>query len=79
MNLNVCAQWLRNYATSQKAAVSIPDEVIRLIIDLFLPVTLSLETHPLTEMSTRRLPGGKSHLVIKAYINSSVSLLSRNI
>jgi hypothetical protein len=49
------------YATSQNDAGSIPDEVIGFFsIYLILPAALALgSTQPLTEMSTRNLPGGK--------------------
>jgi hypothetical protein len=40
--------WLRHYAKRQKVAGSIPNEVMALG-----------STQPLTEMSTRNLPGGK--------------------
>jgi hypothetical protein len=53
--------WLRHYATSRKIACSIPDEVIG-FFNLPNPssriMTLG-STQPLTEMSTRNLPGGK--------------------
>jgi hypothetical protein len=51
---------MRHYATSRNVAGSIPDEVI----EFFLPIpsgrimALGL-TQPLTEMSSRNLPGGK--------------------
>jgi hypothetical protein len=53
--------WFRHCATSQKVAVSIPDEVIG-FFNWPNPSsrTMSLgSTQPLTEMSTRNLPGGK--------------------
>jgi hypothetical protein len=53
--------WLRHYAASQKVAVSIPVEVIRFFI---LPNSSSRtvalgSTYPLTETSTRNIPGSK--------------------
>jgi hypothetical protein len=53
--------WLRHYATSRKVAGSIPDEVIGF---LNWPNTSGRtvalgSTQPLTEMSTRNLPGGE--------------------
>jgi hypothetical protein len=52
--------WLRHYATSRKVAGSIPDEVI-IFFDWsnLSSRTMGLgSTQPLTEMSTRNLPGG---------------------
>jgi hypothetical protein len=48
---------LSHYATSQKVAGSIPDEIIG-FYNLPNPLALG-STHPLTEMSTRNLPWGK--------------------
>jgi hypothetical protein len=55
--------WMRHYAMSQKVVGSSPDEV-----DFFnLPSTMALRsTQPLTEMSTRNLPGGKRRPARKA-------------
>jgi hypothetical protein len=53
--------WLRHYGTSQKVKISIPDGLTKLLISLILPAaitTLGL-TQPVTEMSTRNLPGVK--------------------
>jgi hypothetical protein len=53
--------WLRHYATSRKVAGSIPDEVIG-FFNLPNPSSRTMtlgSTQPLTEMSTRNLPGGK--------------------
>jgi hypothetical protein len=53
--------WLRHYATSRKVAGSIPDEVIG-FLNLPNPSSRTMalgSTQPLTEMSTRNLPGGK--------------------
>jgi hypothetical protein len=53
--------WLRHYATSRKVAGSIPDEVIGFFNwpnHSSRTMALGL-TQPLTEMSTRNLPGGK--------------------
>jgi hypothetical protein len=55
------ASWLRNYATRRKVAVSSPDEVIGFFNwrnSSSRTMTLG-STQPLTEMSTRNLPGGK--------------------
>jgi hypothetical protein len=46
----------RHYATSRKVAVSIPDEVIG-FFSLPNPSSRTM-AQPLTEMSTRNLPGG---------------------
>jgi hypothetical protein len=53
--------WLRHYATSRKVAGSIPDEVIGFFnLPNLSSRTMALgSTQPLTEMSTRNLPGGK--------------------
>jgi hypothetical protein len=60
--------WLRHYVTSQKVAGLIPIEVIGFFS---LPTTSILtygpgSTQPLTEMSTRNLPGGKGQPARKA-------------
>jgi hypothetical protein len=59
--------WLRHYATSPKVAGSIPDEVTEFFK---CPNPLSRialgSTQPLTESSTRNLPGAKGRLVRKA-------------
>ena len=55
------AQWLRCWATNWKVAGSIPDGVIG-IFHWYNPPdrTMALgSTQPLTEMSIRRIPGGK--------------------
>ena len=55
------AQWLRHYATNRQVAGSIPDSVIG-IFQLYnlSGRTMALgSTQPLTEMSTRCIPGGK--------------------
>jgi hypothetical protein len=59
---------LRHYATIQKVAVSIPDEVFGFLIDVILPATLMAlrSTQPLTEMSTRNLPGDEGQLAHEA-------------
>jgi hypothetical protein len=62
--------WMMHYATSRKVAVSIPDEVFGLLDWSNLSnytVTLGL-TQPLTEMSTRNLPGDKVRPAGKADI-----------
>jgi hypothetical protein len=53
--------WLSHYATSQKVAVSIPNEVIG-FFNSPNPSSRTMalgSTQPLTEMSTWNLPGGK--------------------
>jgi hypothetical protein len=60
--------WLRLYATSRKVADSIPDKVIG-FFNLLNPAnrTMTLgSTQPLTEISTRNLPGGKGRQERKA-------------
>jgi hypothetical protein len=59
---------LRHCGTSRKVAVSIPDKVIE-FFNLHKPSspTMALgSTQPLTEMSTRNLPGGKGRPERKA-------------
>jgi hypothetical protein len=53
--------WLRHYATNRKVAGSIPDEVTG-FFNWPNPSTCAVAlgpTQPLTEMSTRNIPGGK--------------------
>jgi hypothetical protein len=53
--------WLRHYATSWKVAGSIPDEVIG-FLNWPNPSSRTMamgSTQPLTEKSTKNLPGGK--------------------
>jgi hypothetical protein len=60
--------WLRYYATSRKVTGSIPEEVIA-FFDLPNPSWRTMvisSTEPLTEMSTRNLPGGKEGPARKA-------------
>jgi hypothetical protein len=59
--------WLRHYATNRKVVDSIPDEVIGFFIwPNPSSCTMALgSTQPLTEMSTRNLPGGKGWPVRK--------------
>jgi hypothetical protein len=55
----------RQYATGRKVAGSIPEEVTR-FFNLPHPSSRTValvSTQPLTEMSTRNLPGGKEQLV----------------
>jgi hypothetical protein len=55
--------WLKHYATSRKVAGSIPDKVIG-FLNWCNPSNriMALEsTKPVTEMSTKNLPGGKGH------------------
>jgi hypothetical protein len=56
--------WLRHYATSRKVAGSIPDVIGFFIWPNPSSRTMALRsTQPLTEMSTRNLPGGKGRPV----------------
>jgi hypothetical protein len=60
--------WLKHYATSRKVVVSIPDEVI-LFLNWPNPSSRTMilgSTQPLTELSTRNLPGGKGRPARKA-------------
>jgi hypothetical protein len=59
---------VRHCATSRKVAGSIPDEAIEIFnLPNRSTCTMALEsTQPLTEMSTRNLPGGKGRLARKA-------------
>jgi hypothetical protein len=60
--------WLRHCATSRKVASSIPDEVIA-SFSWPNPSSCTMAmglTRPLTEMSTRSLPGGKGRPARKA-------------
>jgi hypothetical protein len=60
--------WLRHYATNRKAAGSIPDEVIG-FFNWPNPSSRTMamgSTQPLTEMSTKNLPGGKGRPARKA-------------
>jgi hypothetical protein len=60
--------WLRHYATSLEVADSIPDEVIG-CFNWPKPssrTTAQGSTQPLTEMSTRNVPGGKVRSLRKA-------------
>jgi hypothetical protein len=59
---------LRHYATSRKVAGSIPDEVF-LLFSLLNPFSRIMAlgwTQPLTEMSTRNIPGDKERAAGKA-------------
>jgi hypothetical protein len=60
--------WLRHYATSRKVAGSIPNEVTGYFNSLNPSSrTVALGSiQPLTEMSTRDLPGGKGRPARKA-------------
>jgi hypothetical protein len=63
---------LKQYATSRKVAGSIPDEVVG-FFNWPNPSshTMALEsTQPLTEMSTRNLPGGKGRPARKADLSA---------
>jgi hypothetical protein len=60
---------LRHYARKQKVAGSITDEVIGFFSNLPNPSSRTMalgSTQPLTEMSTRNLPGDKGRLACKA-------------
>jgi hypothetical protein len=66
-----------NYARSRKVACSIPDEVIG-FLNLSNPSrgTNDLSsTQPLTEMSTRNLPGGEGRPALKADLTASCELI----
>jgi hypothetical protein len=66
--LDCLLSWLKHYATSWKVASSIPDEVIG-IFNWPNPSSRTMAlglTQPLTEMSTRNLPGGKGWPARKA-------------
>jgi hypothetical protein len=59
---------MSHYATSHKVVGSIPDEVIG-FFNWSNPSSRTMAlglTQPLTEMSTRNFPGGKSRLARKA-------------
>jgi hypothetical protein len=60
--------WLRRYAASRKGAGSSPDEVIGFFNspNSSSRTTALGSTKPLTEMSTRNIPGGKGRPVRKA-------------
>jgi hypothetical protein len=60
---------VRHCATSQKVMGSIPDGAIEFFSVDLNPSSHTMvlgSTHPLTEMSTRNLPGGKRWLSLKA-------------
>jgi hypothetical protein len=70
--------WLSHYARSRKVAGSIPDEVTG-FFDLPNPSSRSMalgSTQPLTEISTRNLPGGKGRPALTTS-PPSMSRLSR--
>jgi hypothetical protein len=71
--------WLRHYATSRKVAGSNPDEVDSFNLPNHSSRTMALgSTQPLTEMSTRNLPGGKGRLALMlTTLPPSVNRLSR--
>jgi hypothetical protein len=64
-NFTYVRSWLRHYATSRKVAGSIPNEVTGLPNPSNRFMILG-STQPLTEMSTRNLPGGKGRPARKA-------------
>jgi hypothetical protein len=71
--------WLRHYATSRKVAGSISDEVIAFFNWLY-PCSRIMalgSTQPLTEMSTRNVPGVLGGRRIRLTSPPSVSRLSR--
>jgi hypothetical protein len=58
--LHVACGWLSHYATSRNVAASIPDEVVA-FFNWHNPSSRTkalVSTQPLTEMTTRNLPGG---------------------
>jgi hypothetical protein len=59
---------LRHYATSRKVAISIPDKVIGFFSwpSPSRHIMALVSTQPLTEMSTRNLPGGQGRPARKA-------------
>jgi hypothetical protein len=62
------SSWLKYYTTSRKVGCTIPDEVIGLF-NWPNPSSSTMalgSTRPLTEMSTRNLPGGKERPARKA-------------
>jgi hypothetical protein len=65
---NPTVRQLRHCPTSRKVLDLIPDEVIEFIIwPNHSTLTMALgSTQPLTEMSTRNLPGGKGRPAVKA-------------
>jgi hypothetical protein len=68
MIIDFICSWLRYYSTSQKVAGKTPYEVIG-FFNRPNPFSLTMapgSTHPLTEMSTRNLPGGKERPARKA-------------
>jgi hypothetical protein len=71
--------WLRHYATSRKVAGSIPlwGHWIFQSTSSFQPHYGPGATQPLTEMSTRNLPGGKGGRRVKLTSPPSVSRLSK--
>jgi hypothetical protein len=64
----IIISWFRHYATSLKDAGSIPDEIIGFFnLPNSSSRTMALEsTQPLTEMSTRNIPGRKGWPAHKA-------------
>jgi hypothetical protein len=64
VSIHAVRSWLRHYATSQKVAGSSTMWWI-FSVYLILPAALG-STQPLTEMSTRKLPGDKGRPVRKA-------------
>jgi hypothetical protein len=66
--------WLMHYATSRKITGSIPDEVIGIFNwpNPFNRPTALGWTQPLTEMSTRNLPGSNWRSALKAEILNAI-------
>jgi hypothetical protein len=67
--------WLRHYATSRMVAGSIPEEVIVYFFNWPNPSSRTValgSTQPLTEMSTRNLPGGKGGRPVRKADNFTV-------
>jgi hypothetical protein len=72
---NMFRNWLESCATSRKMAVSNPDMLIGFFFNFFNPSSRTVAlgfTQPLTEMSTRNLPGGNCRQVRKTYNLSAV-------
>jgi hypothetical protein len=59
---HICILVFESLSKSRKVVVSIPDENIEFFIDLHNPSSRTMalaSTKPLTEMSSKNLPGGK--------------------
>ena len=74
------AQWLRCCATNRKVAGTIPDGVIG-IFNLHNPSDRPMalgSTQPLTEMSTRRFPGGKCGRCVRLTLPPSSAVVMKS-